>query len=67
MLKEFVELIDYLDIQIFRRKMRTLVFHFISAEPGNLTGEFQKFAEQLPIFFDFLDLVEDELSKKKTA
>ncbi|MDW3194991.1 MAG: hypothetical protein R8G66_21645 [Cytophagales bacterium] len=44
-----------------------LTFYFLNKEHQELSDEFQVFMQQLPAFFDFLDVVEGALLPNKTA
>lgn len=67
MVLEFVEVVDGIDIRTFRRNLRMLTFYFLNKEHQELSAEFQVFMQQLPAFFDFLDVVEGALPRNKTA
>ena len=67
MVLEFVEVVDGIDIRTFRRNLRNLTFYFLNKEHQELSAEFQVFMQQLPAFFDFLDVVEGALPRDKTA
>lgn len=44
-----------------------LTFYFLSNEHQELSAEFQVCMQQLPAFFDYLDVVEGALPPDKTA
>ena len=67
MVLEFVEVVDGIDIRTFRRNLRMLTFYFLNNEHQELSAEFQVFMQQLPAFFDFLDVVESALPRNNTA
>ncbi len=64
---EFVELIDFIDVRRLRKNLRLLTLHFISSERDDITEDFREFLEELPVFFDFLDFVEEELLKQESV
>ena len=67
MIAEFNELLGFIDIRKLRRKLRTLTLNFVANESEHLSDNLHEFLYELNILFDFLDAVEDELIKGKTA
>ncbi|MGB5927185.1 MAG: hypothetical protein WBH03_03370 [Cyclobacteriaceae bacterium] len=65
MMVEFAELLGFVDFKKLRRKLRLITLNFIATESENLTDDLPEFLQELNIFFDFLDVIEDELEKQK--
>jgi hypothetical protein len=65
MMVEFAELLGFVDLKKLRRKLRLITLNFIATESENLTDDLPEFLQELNIFFDFLDVIEDELEKQK--
>jgi hypothetical protein len=64
MINEFSELLGFIDVKKLRRKLRLLTLSFIANESENLTDDLPDFLQEINIFFDFLDIMEDELAKE---
>ena len=67
MVLELIEWVDEVDIFTFRRNLRMLTFYFLNKEHQELSAEFQVFMQQLPAFFNFLDVVEGALPRNEMA
>ena len=65
MVIEFADLFGFIDIKKLRRKLRLYTMTFVMKEIENLPEDTPEFLEELNIFFDFLDIMEDELDKQK--
>ena len=65
MINEFSELLGFIEVKSLRRKLRQLTLSFISNESENLTDDLSDFLQEINIFFDFLDVIEDELDREK--
>ncbi len=63
MVSELSEILECVDIKIFRRYLRSLTLYYLNSERDNVNEDFRNFLEHLPTIFDFLDLVEDKLEK----
>lgn len=67
MINEFSELLGFIEVKSLRRKLRQLTLSFISNESENLTDDLPNFLQEINIFFDFLDVLEDELEREKIS
>ena len=65
MMIEFAELPSFIDLKKLRRKLRLYTMTYLMKEVENLPEDTPEFLEELNIFFDFLDIMEDELDKQK--
>ena len=61
-LHDFVGLVT---IPKFKRQLRNLLLYYLSEESEELAPDYGHFIEDMKFMFDFLDVVEDELSSKE--
>ncbi len=60
----FDDFLGLVEITIFKRHLRSLLLYYLSENCEELAPNYGHFIEDMNFLFDFLDVVEDELSIK---
>ncbi len=63
MILELAELLSSTDMKLISRNIRKLTFYYLNREHQEISVEFQVFMKELPALFDFLDVIEDEVTR----
>ncbi|MEP1096064.1 MAG: hypothetical protein ABJG78_13200 [Cyclobacteriaceae bacterium] len=64
MVKAFDDFLSQVEIPRARKQLRSLLLYYLSEECEELAPDYGHFIEDMKFLFDFLDVVEDELSHK---